>query len=355
MTSHKIIVNGNIELDDKSNISYFGSREQARQFKKKVNGVVIDTNLAVNQKHPQRWAVIYPVSQDNGFEIHPSCLRQQNKSMKNEGVGFLENNEDITPVILMTPGTITILRGVEQYKISRDEDDYFNDACDLYHKEDFEGIYNLYKLYHMEQQKVEIVLSPQLKIMGQDLYWYGIKYDGSLAAMIIKDQKEGKLDNRYVKLFENLMENPSYLSVKNFFDFIKSHSLKITEDGMIVAWKKVYSAYNGKCVDVHTKKVPNYKGVTVTMPRNLVEDNPNISCSHGLHVASYEYASAFGGDSLVEVLVNPADIVSVPYDYDCAKCRCCKYTVLTGQPKPEDVPDIVIIDREGNILEEIFE
>ncbi len=67
-----------------------------------------------------------------------------------------------------------------------------------------------------------------------------------------------------------------------------------------------------------------------------------------------EYAGGFAGNNLIEVAVNPADVVSVPYDYNQQKCRCCRYEVLTGTPKPVGAPDVLVIGAAGEILEEIY-
>ena len=89
------------------------------------------------------------------------------------------------------------------------------------------------------------------------------------------------------------------------------------------------------------------------MPRNFVEDNPEVACSHGLHCASAEYAKGYG--VLTEVAVDPADVVSVPYDYDFAKCRCCRFEILTAPAKrTEGIPNEYVVDRDGNVIEEIF-
>ena len=63
------------------------------------------------------------------------------------------------------------------------------------------------------------------------------------------------------------------------------------------------------------------------MNRNDVDDNPNNHCSHGLHVARYNYAYNWD-DKTVIVKINPRDVVCVPDDYDGEKMRVCKYEVL---------------------------
>ena len=64
------------------------------------------------------------------------------------------------------------------------------------------------------------------------------------------------------------------------------------------------------------------------MDRNEVDDNPDNTCSSGLHVAAYNYAKSFSSGHLVEVEINPEDVVAVPNDYDGEKMRVCKFKVV---------------------------
>ena len=74
------------------------------------------------------------------------------------------------------------------------------------------------------------------------------------------------------------------------------------------------------------------------MDRNLVDDNPESHCSSGLHFCSESYLQSFGGASnpVMILKINPADVVSIPTDYNGAKGRCMKYEVVAevdGDPK----------------------
>jgi acyl carrier protein len=68
------------------------------------------------------------------------------------------------------------------------------------------------------------------------------------------------------------------------------------------------------------------------MPREDVEDNPERTCSAGLHVCSMEYLNhAYISDSQYRTIackVNPVDVVSVPTDYNRSKMRVCRYEVI---------------------------
>lgn len=152
----------------------------------------------------------------------------------------------------------------------------------------------------------------------------GEEVPNELSDRIIKFANEGLPYMPLVCFFRNLIENPSFHSVQQCFQFLEANHYPITPDGSFVAYKKVRANF----LDGYTGKFNNSPGQTVSMPRNQVDEDPNQTCSNGLHVASYEYAHNYSGDVMIEVKVNPEHVVAVPNDYDSAKMRVCKYEVL---------------------------
>jgi hypothetical protein len=139
---------------------------------------------------------------------------------------------------------------------------------------------------------------------------------------------EGLPKTAILKFWENVKLNPSESSVEQLFQFLCDNSWPITKDGCFLAYKYV-DVVNGKLVDSYTKTYDNSIGNIVTMDRNSCNPNRNIECSTGLHVAGFAYASSNGGGKkLIEVKVNPKDVVSVPKDYNNQKIRVCRYEVL---------------------------
>jgi len=131
------------------------------------------------------------------------------------------------------------------------------------------------------------------------------------------------------KFFENIKKNPNQKSREQLFEFLKHNHFPITDDGCFLAYKYVTELPGGKLVDSYTKTYDNSVGKTVTEDRAKCDPNPNETCSRGLHVAAYPYArNCGGGEVMVEVKVNPKDVVAVPADYDHQKMRCCRYEVL---------------------------
>lgn len=134
-----------------------------------------------------------------------------------------------------------------------------------------------------------------------------------------------------LKFIENLMKNPSKRAVDELFGFMEACSLPITEDGHFLAYKRVRSDYK----DVHSGTLDNSVGKTLEMPRNLVDEDKNNTCSYGLHFCSYEYLKHFSGQRIVVLKINPADVVAIPADYNNSKGRTCKYEVVDELPLNE--------------------
>lgn len=130
-----------------------------------------------------------------------------------------------------------------------------------------------------------------------------------------------------VKFLQNLMLNPSYRAVNELYDFLEVNKLPITEDGCFLAYKRVREDYK----DCYTSSIDNSVGKVVTMLRNLVNEDKDQTCSHGLHFCSLSYLSQFcaGTGHIMILKINPMDVVSIPSDYNNTKGRCCGYTVVS--------------------------
>lgn len=148
-----------------------------------------------------------------------------------------------------------------------------------------------------------------------------------------------------LRFLNNLMENPSFNSVQETFRFLDANKMAITRDGMILAYKKVNSEFKSIRAGVDGIHLDNTPGVEVIMPRNEVNDNSAQTCSTGLHLAAASYLPSYGsgyaGDSQDRVVIcvcNPRDVVSIPNDYNNAKMRVCRYTVLRELAADEGDP-----------------
>lgn len=163
-------------------------------------------------------------------------------------------------------------------------------------------------------------------ISGNTILWKGKPFHNSLATRMMDMLNDGLPIDPMVKFMENLMENPSERSIEQLYGFLEKNSLPITEDGYFLAFKKVRKDYK----DIHSGTISNALGEVIEMDRNLVDDDPESYCSTGLHFCSHSYLNSFGSvdDPIMVIKINPADVVSIPKDYNGAKGRCCKYHVV---------------------------
>ena len=174
---------------------------------------------------------------------------------------------------------------------------------------------------------VKVVLNygaGNVSIQGSQLFWKGEPFAGVLATRMIAMLEEGFDISPMVHFMENLMKNPSKRSVDELYGFLEKNSLPITPDGHFLAYKKVRDNF----MDVHSGTMDNSPGRIVEMERNKVDDDKDRTCSTGLHFCGMSYLTQFGGERTVIVKVNPADVVSIPSDYNGAKGRACRYEVI---------------------------
>ena len=174
---------------------------------------------------------------------------------------------------------------------------------------------------------------------------HGVVYfDGEEVNNTLTDKLLGLLDEGFdaapwIKFLENLMMNPSFRSRECLFEFLERFNAPLTPEGKFIAFKRVGPDFK----DLHTRTIDNSIGVTVRMDRHMVDDDPQHTCSSGLHVCADEYLQGYANHSEARTLVvevNPAHVVAVPYDYNFAKMRVCEYTVL-NEIEPKDIPEVL--------------
>lgn len=161
-------------------------------------------------------------------------------------------------------------------------------------------------------------------IQDSEMFWKGQLFHNSLATRMVQMLSEGFDIDPMINFMHNLMQNPSRQAVTELYGFLEKNSLPITPDGCFLAYKRVRDNYK----DCHTGTMDNRVGMVVEMERNMVDDNRSNTCSTGLHFCSHSYLQSFSGDRTVIVKINPADVVSIPSDYNDAKGRTCRYEVI---------------------------
>ncbi len=167
----------------------------------------------------------------------------------------------------------------------------------------------------------------QIEIRGDVVYYNGNPINNAITDRIIRGAKDGFDMTAYINFLENIMLNPSFQTIKETYLFMEANSMGITDDGHILAYKRVRENFR----DIYSDTMDNSPNTVVSMPRNLVNDNRDETCSDGLHACYMAYLPHYGKsehNTIVIVKIHPKDVVSVPSDYKNAKMRCCEYLVL---------------------------
>lgn len=195
--------------------------------------------------------------------------------------------------------------------------------------DDVRPLYNvIFKLVGGEVAKSDL----DINTYTGNVSFRGRSVDATLQERLLQMVEEGfdvkPLENFLVRLHRN----PSRSAVQELYGFLDASGIPVTPDGFFLAYKRVRNDYRS----VHDGKTDNSIGTIVEMPRNEVDDNRDRTCSYGLHFCSYSYLKSFSGDRVVVLKIDPADVVSIPSDYNNAKGRACKYEVV-GELSAEDV------------------
>jgi hypothetical protein len=178
-----------------------------------------------------------------------------------------------------------------------------------------------------------------VEVINGTVYYKGEELHNALTNKLLNLLDDGFDATPWIKFLEKMMDNPSFRSRNCLYGFLEHFNAPITPEGNFIAFKRV--GYNWK--DLHTGTMDNSLGKVVKMDRSKVDDDPQHTCSSGLHVCADEYLKGYAtgeNNRTLVVEVNPANVVAVPYDYNFSKMRVCEYKVLT-EIEPKEIPDIL--------------
>lgn len=156
----------------------------------------------------------------------------------------------------------------------------------------------------------------------------GESLPNALSKRIIQFANDGFDFAPLLKFWDNCKKNPDPRAKTDLYSFLDHNGIPITSDGCFIGYRAIREDW----LDKHSGTMMNTVGSTLTMDRALCDSDPNQTCSRGLHVAAYNYAKHnFGGagDRMIEVKVNPEDVVAIPVDYNGEKMRVCKFVVMS--------------------------
>lgn len=183
-----------------------------------------------------------------------------------------------------------------------------------------------------------------LEVYNDEIYYKKEKIEGYFVDKILDLIDENLPVKNLLAGLERLQKNPSMRIRENLYKFLENGNIVWQEDGRFLAFKGVRSNFT----DCYTGTFNNAPGSYVSVPRQDVDDEPTRTCSKGLHVCSYDYLNFFVAEKYLVCAVDPADVVSIPNDYNFTKMRVCAYEVLEEIKfeKIKDFHDEFYLDNE---------
>lgn len=202
-----------------------------------------------------------------------------------------------------------------------------------------DALIGLFNIAFTAGQKFDRV-SDRITYSSNNLYFDGEVVHGALVDAVIRAIKDGTTDFKPLALFfEKVVDNPNEHSKENLYRWLANKSFEIAEDGDILGWKGVrYSdgqylsttAGDAFADGVFYKQsfIPHVPGTIVEMVRGDVHWDPQVGCAAGLHVGVFNFASSYG-NCMLQVKINPRDVVSVPTESSDQKMRVCRYFIVS--------------------------
>lgn len=257
----------------------------------------------------------------------PNFRDQRYKEVEIELANPKEEQEtiEVTNVIYTYSGdSATVVIGSDIHTVTSGESTFGNLIEEL--KKTTHDVEKIKTLVN-KKAAIEAYAKGDVKISGGVVTYKGQEVHDNLTERMISLLDEGFDIGPWVAFFENLMQNPSYRSRNCLFNFLENFQAPFTPDGCFIAFKRVDQDFK----DLRTHTMDNSIGAVVKMDRAMVDDDPNNTCSSGLHCAASSYLDSYASASYAKTImlkVNPKDVVAVPRDYNFAKMRVCEYTVL---------------------------
>ena len=219
----------------------------------------------------------------------------------------------VTSRIVIPDKSITVFLDGQRFSITSDNK-LFAQAFQAYKEENWDAFVGY--------------VNPEIRLKSLYASYEGIEVkDGNL--FVFGDAVHSTLATRVMSFLEH------DLDCVHLFKFILKLNLNPSKRA-VDAYKAVREDYTDK----HTGKFLNTVGSVLEMPRNKVDDDKNVGCSYGFHAGTKEYATdfAYGEGHIMEVEINPADVVSIPTDCNFQKLRTCKYKVVAEHELPLTSP-----------------
>lgn len=185
-----------------------------------------------------------------------------------------------------------------------------------------------------------------------------VMFDGKLVPDYLANRivshyiSDPELVEPLVAFAEKLMGNPNIDVRTDLYRWLEAGNMPIYPDGDFLAYKLVKSDFTPH----HRGQYGHDQspGKVVTQPRNTCNGNRNDTCASGLHFCSYSYLPTFDGwhrtgdNVVIQLKINPADVVAIPTDYNLSKGRTCRFEVIAQIDMAtiaEDFGTKLVVDR----------
>ena len=221
---------------------------------------------------------------------------------------------------IKTENNITIMLDGEPPVTVYSTDPLFDQVVEAVKEKDVDQI----RLLTKPADAIETYSLGRITVKDGEIYYDDTAIHNSVTERILRMLGEGFDVDPMIRFLDNLMDNPSKRAVDELYGFLEYGRLPITEDGHFLAYKNVREDFK----DIHSGKFDNSPGSVCEMPRNMVDEDKNRTCSAGLHFCSKEYLASFPGRTVV-LKINPRDVVAIPADYNNTKGRTCRYEVIS--------------------------
>jgi hypothetical protein len=271
---------------------------------------------------------------------------------------------------LITDSGILIFAENQQFQMAQDHPN-FRVVKEKLQARDYTGLLELLDVRATVRKWLSV--NPRFTLTNDLLALDGVAFSDKVSRKVLRMIDAGNDPQGLFNFLLKVRQNPSSVAQNELLSFCVANKFMIHVDGDILAYKSVRDDY----MDIHSgsvfykprhlmtpdeaetyqrgvmmgrqrnvRVVTDFGVTTVTMPRFAVDDDRNNVCSHGLHFAAHQYAENFGSaDSRMLVLkVNPADVVSIPADYNNSKGRTAKLAVVTEIPRSTTLPDKEVYD-----------
>lgn len=151
--------------------------------------------------------------------------------------------------------------------------------------------------------------------------------DCLLVRHVVKSLMLGIKSNSYLNFLNRVMANENKAVRKELFLFLEHGNFPIHEDGRFSAYKKIApdrkDFYTGKIEHIEGEMLPRLSVKEVDFTR----DN---TCSKGYHFCAFDYLNSYRSRDeyiLIEVIIAPEDVLTIPSDYNNKKGRAFTYEV----------------------------